>query len=106
MAARRAWTKFSSACHAILRRIIAVCASLAQAGGVGELRDSTAAMHDGAALRERMERDGYLLLRGLLDRPTVQAARLEVMTRLAERGVVSGDPSRGRVCHLDAPHMQ
>eukprot|EP01043_Picozoa_sp_COSAG02_P030853 COSAG02_NODE_1989_length_10174_cov_12.502134_10_plen_155_part_00 len=57
-------------------------------GAVGELRDSTALVHDGAALRERMDEDGYLLLRGVLDRSTVQAARLEVLTRLAARGTV------------------
>jgi hypothetical protein len=57
-------------------------------GGIAELRDSTALVRDGAALRDRMEQDGYLLLRGFLDRPTVQAARLEVLARLAARGVV------------------
>ena len=55
---------------------------------IGELRDSTAMVHDGAALRERMNADGYLLLRGVLDRPMVQAARLEVLARLAARGTV------------------
>ena len=57
-------------------------------GGIAELRDSTALVHDGAALRDRMEQDGYLLLRGVLDRPSVQAARHEVLARLAARGVV------------------
>jgi acyl-CoA hydrolase len=55
---------------------------------VGELRDSTALVNDGAALRERMDEDGYLLLRGVLDRQMVQAARLEVLARLAARGTV------------------
>jgi hypothetical protein len=68
---------------------------------IGELRDSTALISDGEALRERMEADGYLLMRGLLDRPTVQAARLEVLGRLApildtenyplEAGIVRAD---------------
>ena len=60
-------------------------------GAVGELTDSTALMHDGAALRERMEEDGYLFLRGLLDRPTVADARLEVLRRMAAEGFVDDE---------------
>ena len=63
-----------------------------RAGAVGELADSTPLLGDGAALRDRMQADGYLLLRGVLDRRTVQAARLEVMTRLAAGGAL--DPSQ------------
>ena len=50
---------------------------------MGQLRDSSHLRTDGPALRSRMESDGYVLLRGLLDRPTVKAARLEVLQRLA-----------------------
>lgn len=55
---------------------------------VGELCDSTHALHDGAALRAAMAADGYVLLRGLLHRPTVEAARAEVLRRMADEGMV------------------
>jgi ectoine hydroxylase-related dioxygenase (phytanoyl-CoA dioxygenase family) len=60
---------------------------------LGELVDSTALMADPPALRARMAEDGYLYLKGVLDRDAVLAARREVFARLAAVGEVrvSGD---------------
>ncbi|MBI2302163.1 MAG: phytanoyl-CoA dioxygenase family protein [Armatimonadetes bacterium] len=49
---------------------------------LGHLRDSTAAKHDYAALRERLAEDGYLLVRGLHDPAKVQAARTVLIDNL------------------------
>jgi ectoine hydroxylase-related dioxygenase (phytanoyl-CoA dioxygenase family) len=50
---------------------------------VGELADSSAVVPDGGALRRRLDDQGYLLLRGVLDPRAVLAARAEVLERLA-----------------------
>jgi ectoine hydroxylase-related dioxygenase (phytanoyl-CoA dioxygenase family) len=50
---------------------------------MGEMADSAPVAGDGAALRRRFAEDGYLLLRGVLDRDQVLAARAEVLGRLA-----------------------
>lgn len=75
-------------------------------GKVGELRDSSASLGDTRLLRDRMAEDGYLLLRGYLDRERVLDARREILTKfdvemgLIDRsrplmeGVYSGDSSR------------
>ena len=52
----------------------------------GELRDSSGIAFDVAALRERLQRDGYLYLRGLLDCDEVLDARREMCARLARAG--------------------
>ena len=52
----------------------------------GELTDCTAMLDDPAALRRHIRDEGYLLLRGLLNRDEVQAARLSMLERLAEQG--------------------
>ena len=54
----------------------------------GELRRSHHLLGDPAALRGRMEEDGYLFLPGLLDREEVVAARRSVMAMLAEEGIL------------------
>lgn len=57
----------------------------------GELRSSIDLIEDTGALRERMAEDGYLYLRGYLDREEVIAARQVIMERLAEQGAL--DPA-------------
>ncbi len=52
----------------------------------GELRRTDDIVEDGAALRARMQKDGYLYLPGLLDANQVLAARQYVVNRLAELG--------------------
>jgi hypothetical protein len=54
----------------------------------GELRSSNDVLCDADALRERMAEDGYVLLRGYLDKDVVQAARRELLTKLAEVGEI------------------
>jgi hypothetical protein len=48
------------------------------------LRDSTGLLHEPAALRERIEEEGYLLLRGLHDPARVRAVRDMILDNLAE----------------------
>jgi ectoine hydroxylase-related dioxygenase (phytanoyl-CoA dioxygenase family) len=57
----------------------------------GELRDSADLARDASALRARMEEEGYLFLRGWLDRDEVLAARREVTARLRAVGVLHPD---------------
>lgn len=52
----------------------------------GELESSIDLLDDGAALRERMQTEGYLYLPGYLHRDAVLAARQVIAERLAERG--------------------
>lgn len=54
----------------------------------GLLREHPNIVHDGAAMREALDNDGYLLLRGVLRREDVMAAREEVFRRLAEVGEI------------------
>ncbi len=54
----------------------------------GELRSSTELVHDAAALHARMQEDGYLFLRGYLDREQVLEARAEITDRLAKLGLL------------------
>ncbi|MEO6434692.1 MAG: phytanoyl-CoA dioxygenase family protein [Tepidisphaeraceae bacterium] len=53
---------------------------------LGWMRDSADLLTDIPALRQRMADDGYLLLRGYLNRDDVLAARREVTQRLAAAG--------------------
>lgn len=52
---------------------------------LGELDDATSDRNDIPALRQRLDRDGYLLLRGLHDRAEVLAARRDMQETL-DRG--------------------
>lgn len=63
----------------------------------GELRRSDTVVHDRAALRSRMDDDGYLFLPGLLNRDDVDAARVEIFHRLARGGFLApgSDPAEG-----------
>lgn len=56
---------------------------------MGELRDCNALLGSGEALRARMDEDGYLLVRGLIGREKVLAARRQVMAGLAQQGLVA-----------------
>jgi len=53
-----------------------------------ELRDSNGILDRPALLRERLDEDGYLVIRGLQDRDQVLAARRAILERLAGRGVL------------------
>lgn len=74
----------------------------------GELGDSCAIARDAAALRARMASEGYLFLRGWLDRDEVLAARREVLARLRDAGVL--DPrfpeSEGVTRPGQSPHFK
>ena len=49
-----------------------------------ELRDSTADKHDMPNLRNRLQEEGYLLIRGLHDRSKVKAARRVILENLQQ----------------------
>lgn len=57
----------------------------------GELLDSSGIAFDAVALRERMARDGYLFLPGLLDRAEVLEARRIVAERLQQKELLRAD---------------
>jgi ectoine hydroxylase-related dioxygenase (phytanoyl-CoA dioxygenase family) len=64
----------------------------------GELRDSTDRRDDYPELKRRLAEDGYLMLRGLLDRESVDAAREQVVESLAHRGMLDRSfPTSDRV---------
>ena len=52
---------------------------------LGELVDCDVDTTDVAALQRRMQRDGYLLLRGFADRQAVLATRRALVVRMARR---------------------
>jgi hypothetical protein len=60
----------------------------ASPAGIGPLREVTGVTENAAGLRERMTADGYLLLRGTLDREVVAAARGELLEKLASVGEI------------------
>ena len=53
----------------------------------GELRESSLLVGDGARLRDRIQEDGYLFLRGFFKRDDVMAARREIVNRLVAEDV-------------------
>jgi hypothetical protein len=53
--------------------------------------DSTAIRDDGAALAERMDRDGYLFIRGLLPRDEIMALRRQFLGLAARGGWLAAD---------------
>ncbi len=55
---------------------------------MAELTDSASLLSDAEGLRQRLARDGYLFLRGVLDPDAVQAARAEVLGRLEAVGEI------------------
>lgn len=76
---------------------------------LGSLRDSTNIRSDGVELSRQLADDGYLFLRGVVDRDDVISAREEVFGRLVEvgeirepaiDGIATGD-SRRRECQPD-----
>ncbi|MEQ1896690.1 MAG: phytanoyl-CoA dioxygenase family protein [Vicinamibacterales bacterium] len=57
----------------------------------GDLRDSTPVAGDVDLLRRRLEQDGYLWIRGLLDPAEVLDARRQVVEWLAAEGLIEAD---------------
>ena len=54
------------------------------------MRDSTPLLGDASALRQRMEQDGYLYLRRLLDRDRLLELRRKILEVLAQYGWIAG----------------
>ncbi|MBM3214467.1 phytanoyl-CoA dioxygenase [Candidatus Poribacteria bacterium] len=74
----------------------------------GFLRESNDVVHDGTALASRMEEDGYVFVRGYLNRDDVLGARREMLERLASvdeidtshglmEAIASGRSTRGSI---------
>ncbi len=73
---------------------------------VGLLRDSSDAADDVAELRRRFADDGYLYMKGYLDRDEVLAARASLTSRLAEAGVLDESyPTIDGVCKPGAGYV-
>ena len=76
---------------------------------LGRMRDSAPLLPDTEALQQRLEHDGYLLLRGLLPRGTVLEAQATLAAALAEAGWLAdgSDPAELRIdraLEWDSPH--
>lgn len=56
---------------------------------MGELRDSNGLLGNSAALHERIQTDGYLLLRGLIDRDKVLRGRHTILAYMDEKGALT-----------------
>lgn len=56
---------------------------------LGELRDSSPLLGDMDAIRARMQQDGFLLLRGLIDRQKVLTARQTILTHMDEQNALT-----------------
>ena len=54
-----------------------------------DLRESNTLLNNAEALQERMEEEGYLLIRGLHDREAVLAARRQILEKLAAKGMLA-----------------
>jgi hypothetical protein len=63
--------------------------------------ESSAVVQDGDALRERMAKDGYLFLRGVVDPGAILEARREILTICGEAGWLA--PGAGTVEGVAAP---
>ena len=73
---------------------------------VGVLRDSIDAADDVAELRRRFATDGYLYLKGYLDRDEVLAARASLTTGLAAAGVLDENyPAIEGICKPGAGYV-
>lgn len=62
---------------------------------IHEMTDSASLLDDPKALRARMAEDGYLFLKGVVDRDTIGAARKEVFERLVEVGEIKPPAEAG-----------
>ncbi len=66
---------------------------------VGLLRDSSDAAEDFPELRRRLEEDGYLYMRGYLDREKVLTARSSITSHLAKEGLLDPEhPEDAAIC--------
>lgn len=73
---------------------------------VGLLRDSSDAADDVEELRRRVESEGYLYMKGYLDRDEVLEARASLTDRLAEAGVLDpAYPKMDAVCKPDSGYV-
>lgn len=68
-----------------------------------DLRDSNDIQHDGQRLRERLEQDGYLLIRKLRDPELILAARRQVLETMLTQGLLKpGSEMMDAVINPDA----
>jgi hypothetical protein len=80
---------------------------------LGELRDSGDLLNDHSALMNRIEQDGYLLLRNFIDRETVVNARTAIVNHLAaNKALVEGHslldavmPRSGKEVRMTGQHV-
>ena len=68
------------------------------------MREANEIAHDAATLRQRLEHDGYLLLRGFLPREEVLGAFGMIARELRERGWLAGEDEGGMVVDESYPH--
>jgi hypothetical protein len=72
---------------------------MAMAAAVGELVESNDVLDDWKALRERLRRDGYVFVRGLIDATLVAEARREALAALVRAGWCDGSAKPAGAVH-------
>lgn len=74
---------------------------------IGRLRSSADVADDMPELRRRLEKDGYLYMKGYLDRDKVLEARSSILSELTEMDVLDPDfPVEDAICKEDAATLQ
>jgi len=74
---------------------------------IGRLRSSTDVADDMPELRRRLEEDGYLYMKGYLDRDKVLEARRSILSEMAEMDVLDpAFPADDAICKADAATLQ
>jgi len=74
---------------------------------IGRLRSSADVADDMPELRRRLEEDGYLYMKGYLDRDKVLEARRSILSEMAEMDVLDpAFPADDAICKADAATLQ
>jgi len=74
---------------------------------IGRLRSSADVADDMPELRRRLEEDGYLYMKGYLDRDKVLEARRSILSEMAEMDVLDpAFPADDAICKADAASLQ
>lgn len=77
-----------------------------QSQNLGSLRDCNNLLHDNSGLHSQMEEDGYLLIRGLINRETIIKARETILRYASENGDLPFKPGNELVDAVYNPDGQ
>ena len=77
-----------------------------QSQNLGSLRDCNNLLHSNSGLHSQMEEDGYLLIRGLINRETIIKARETILRYASENGDLPFKPGNELVDAVYNPDGQ